>query len=96
MMLVQQLKERIVEGSIYCICKNQSQNSAFQLSENLHFDNLFYPHFSACIRSKKDYFGTFCYLLAQMCSMQTLRVLNMISIPVPPIPVQLSTGLWSA
>ena len=35
---VQQLKERIVKGSIYCICKNQSENSIFEPYENLHFE----------------------------------------------------------
>ena len=37
-MLVQQLKERTVEGSIHFICDIQSQNIAFQPSEKLHFD----------------------------------------------------------
>ena len=32
------LKERTVKGSIYCICKNQSQNSVFQPYKNFHFD----------------------------------------------------------
>ena len=29
-MLAQQLKEHIVEGSVYFICKNKYQNSVFQ------------------------------------------------------------------
>ena len=37
-MLVQQVKERIFEGSIHCICNTQSQNKIFQPSENLNFD----------------------------------------------------------
>ena len=36
-MFVPQLKEGIGKESIYHICKNQSQNSAFQRSENLNF-----------------------------------------------------------
>ena len=39
-MLLQQLKEYIVKGSIYCTCKNQYHNSLFQLSENLDFEIL--------------------------------------------------------
>ena len=39
-MVVKQLKELIIEGSTYCICKSQSQSSVFQPSENLHFDNV--------------------------------------------------------
>ena len=38
--LVQKLKERIVIGNVYCICKNESYNSVFQPSENTHFDNV--------------------------------------------------------
>ena len=38
-MLVHQLKNRIVEGSVYCISKNQSHNSVFQAPENFHFEN---------------------------------------------------------
>ena len=41
-MLVHQLKELIVNGSIYCICKYHSQNSVFQPSENFNIEN-FYP-----------------------------------------------------
>ena len=37
--LVQQLKERIAEGGIYYNCKNQSENSLFESSENLHFES---------------------------------------------------------
>ena len=40
-MLVQQLKERVVKGSIYCVCKYQYKNSLFQPSENFHFDIFF-------------------------------------------------------
>ena len=39
-MLLQQLKEHIVKGSIDCTCKNQYHNSLFQLSENLDFEIL--------------------------------------------------------
>ena len=38
-MLEHKLKELIVKGSIYCICNNQSQNSAFQPSGTLIFEN---------------------------------------------------------
>ena len=37
-MLLQQLKEHIVKGNIYCICKIQYQHSLFQPSENLCFE----------------------------------------------------------
>ena len=37
--LVQQLKEHIAKGSIYCICKNQYQNAALQSSKNFNFEN---------------------------------------------------------
>ena len=37
-MLVQQ---RINKGRTYCICKNQFQNSVFQSSVNLNFENSF-------------------------------------------------------
>ena len=37
-MLVQQLKERIIEGSIYCICKTTISNSLLQPFESLYFD----------------------------------------------------------
>ena len=37
--LVQQFKERIAEGGIYYNCKNQSENSVSEPSENLHFES---------------------------------------------------------
>ena len=39
-MITQQLEERIVKESIYCICKTQTQNSVFQPSDNLCFENI--------------------------------------------------------
>jgi len=39
-MLVQQLKERIVKGSVYCTCKNHYQKSIFQPSEKAYCKNL--------------------------------------------------------
>jgi len=37
-MLLRQLKELMVKGSIYCNSKTQYQNSLFQPSENLYFE----------------------------------------------------------
>ena len=42
-MLVEQLKEHIFKESIYCICENQYQISAFQPFENFHVENRFPP-----------------------------------------------------
>ena len=38
--LLQLLRERL--GSIYCICRNQRQNSVFQPSQSFCFENIFF------------------------------------------------------
>ena len=54
------------------------------------------PPFSPCAREEKNITEHAFYLLPQVCNRQTLKVLNLISVYVPPNPVLLYTGIWSA